>query len=711
LAAAWIGATPLRASADESLLQSAREQAMVGVFDESERNFRRALEGAAAEPARAQIQIDYADSLSRAAQGRAAEARLREQAGALYEAALPAASGALRVRAANNYGALLVREGKPETAVKVLEGIQGEPSLAADKASHARYLYNLGRAYELAGRSDEARLRYQESALADPTLAAAARAVSRVTAAQAPTPERLSAGASWAETLVERDDLALALDALESAFARPAWRAHDAFPHFMRALMTYLAAAQLPVDTFEQTWESRLRTLPETASGALAIGRETVAIYRADLPVSFDPSVARRLLNNSLTKLPRGTGTPPTPALLSRLLKAIGDAYADAGDLPKSLQRYALGTAVDLHGPNIDASLYAANLLLWNGKELDQSDRHLNELVNRLFDAKGMAYRGENWEDILRFHTVLGSVFLERQVWGSETDPRSAIFQFEHALRADERIRTRTAGAAPVDSLRIRLAKSYGGAERYEDAVRTYIDAGEGGLAQDNVEIVREAIDGAARIQESHSISQQASRRLETLRARAADLTPAAPPPPIDFTEISLAAAANQSLGRTSCFRTTRAYRKIVSDFGSVDADTRVVETERKGRTAPAEVTIDARFDKPGQMLALLCVSHISDEALQEQVEIGKLRFEFASGSPLVMPIANIGSDPAWIRLAPASDDGSRDYLRPLAIPLRKPFSTRELVRVVLIDASRELDGSADPGLTLIKLMVGEKPG
>jgi len=704
----WIlFAAPLSAQWEASS-QAARQQALIGDFGDADKEFQRALTQAKDERTQAQIKIDYAEALSRTSGGRPEEAKLNKQAADLYEAVLPAATGELRVRAANNYGTLLLREEKAEEAVRVLESVRNEPALnVEDEASQARYLYNLGRAYDLSNKPDEARVRYEQSARTDPSFAPAARAVTRIANNQPPTTERLTAEAAWIEMLTERGDLTLSAKALESAFAQEPWREHDAFPHLLRALMSFLTAAKVALPVLQDTWVPRLAQVPNDHVASFAIAKELIAVCIKDLPVAFQPEAARPMFNATLNKLPARPQGPTPQVILSRLLKSVGDVYVEAGQPPKALQRYSLGTAMDLHGDGIDAALYAANLLLGYGKDIDPDDKYLDQLVSRLFDAKGGAYYNEDWDDVLRLHTVLGTIFQERKDWGSEGTVRSAIFQYDRALRAHQRVTATQSASAPVDPLRVRLASSYDGAGRYEDATRTYLDAAQGAIQNNNSPIAREAIEGADRIKAEHSISAEQLARLEALRAKAEDLDPETAPLPSDIIEIPLSEASNRTLEQTQCFRPTNKYMRMVSGFGKIDPQMRVIETERDGHNAPAAIAVEAPVDQPVDVLALICMTRASDADTNDQSEIGKLRFEFADGSITYMPISNVGES-VWRQLG-TSDGYERTYLRTIDTTMSKSSSKKKLVRTVLVDQSREIDDSRDPGLVLIKLLVRKK--
>ena len=66
----------------------------------------------------------------------------------------------------------------------------------------------------------------------------------------------------------------------------------------------------------------------------------------------------------------------------------------------------------------------------------------LNQFIRTLFMTKGEAYKSEDWLNILRLHTILGTIYTRQKKWGTYADPEGALFLFEHAMQAEQRYRS-----------------------------------------------------------------------------------------------------------------------------------------------------------------------------------------------------------------------------------------------------------------------------
>jgi hypothetical protein len=91
----------------------------------------------------------------------------------------------------------------------------------------------------------------------------------------------------------------------------------------------------------------------------------------------------------------------------------------------------------------MEAGLYIANVLYHDmdkgGRKLDSDHIWLNKFIDQLFIAKNREYRrslGQDWDRILKCHIILASIFEKQGRWGSLSDPRSAVFQWNYAQKA-----------------------------------------------------------------------------------------------------------------------------------------------------------------------------------------------------------------------------------------------------------------------------------
>jgi len=160
----------------------------------------------------------------------------------------------------------------------------------------------------------------------------------------------------------------------------------------------------------------------------------------------------------------------------SSLLLMLGDWYLRHGQPAAALPRYALAWS---SAGNLDAAVQLASLLLTQGEQVDPDGRALDRLIAVLFEGKGDAYLHEDWPNILRFHTVLATIFERQERWGSSGDPRSAIFQWEHALSALQHLPSTPEGQKAAPGLNARLATAYQAVGRNKEALSHFLTAAE----------------------------------------------------------------------------------------------------------------------------------------------------------------------------------------------------------------------------------------
>ncbi len=104
---------------------------------------------------------------------------------------------------------------------------------------------------------------------------------------------------------------------------------------------------------------------------------------------------------------------------------------------------------------------------------VDPSGEKMRALERVLFDRKGEAIGRGDFPAMLRFHGTLGQIYARRGDWGSSGNPRSAIFQLEHALDAARRGALRE----PLPALRRWLAVAYERTDSADRAALMYAEA------------------------------------------------------------------------------------------------------------------------------------------------------------------------------------------------------------------------------------------
>jgi tetratricopeptide (TPR) repeat protein len=169
----------------------------------------------------------------------------------------------------------------------------------------------------------------------------------------------------------------------------------------------------------------------------------------------------------------------------SSFLKMIGDEFFST-DASQALSRYL--KAWQLKPDDTDAALKAANVLSEYSLKVDPEGEILKSLIARLFDAKMGAYAEGNLEDIVRLHTVLGTIYEAQGNWGTEDsgNPSSALFQWEHAKINEEKLREKDPSMQPSPGIYAHLANCYDKVGNQQRSQDLYLSAAELFIKQGN---------------------------------------------------------------------------------------------------------------------------------------------------------------------------------------------------------------------------------
>jgi tetratricopeptide (TPR) repeat protein len=290
-----------------------------------------------------------------------------------------------------------------------------------------------------------------------------------------------------------------------------AWNTTPQASELLTVLVQYYAAASIDPLQFEKSEWGDLHSLGPATVLSLPID-EIHTAYFANFPSSF-----RRGAQNIF----RSWAYPePHAIVFSALLKRIGSYYDQHESPDKALARYS--AAWMLNPADSEAAVYSAAILRDHAKSVDPNGTLFSQLLETLFEQKGQAYFENDWPNILRFHVVLGTIFERDKVWGSSNNPRSAIFQWESALRAERQVRQIDKSFPPSPGIHASLALAYQNISRIADAWDQYILAAEGFIQTHNPDPATVALDSA----ESLPLPPSADRRkhLEQLRDQIRDL-------------------------------------------------------------------------------------------------------------------------------------------------------------------------------------------
>lgn len=412
--------------------------------------YRKAIELATGPQERAEIALEHARVLASVPDQRAEVDRL-------YGAAIQEASGRLRVDASNSYGVFLLQQGDAKKAASVLSILREELDGSTDMepAERSRFLYNYGVALERSGRAEEASMVYFQSFELDPGFMPACDAVFRTTGSDS--------RARVVERLLEEGNLDSARDYLQASFQSGT---PESYPDLVVLWARYLTAAKVgPGEDFRNTLKLPPGWRDGPAGARIGLIEEA---YAGELPLVLDPD--QGMLYASFWS--------DDKEVFSNLLRMLGEGFLRAGRHREALHSYALAWS---SARNMDAAVDLASLLLAKREKVDPQGQVIDQLVSILFAGKGEAYLGGDWPNILRFHTVLGTIFERQDRWGSSGEPRSAIFQWERALQALQRLEG-TADAPDrnlAPGLHARLGTAYEAVGRNKEAVSQFLLAGE----------------------------------------------------------------------------------------------------------------------------------------------------------------------------------------------------------------------------------------
>ena len=412
------------------------------------------------------------------------------------------AKGKLRIEAYNNYGILLLRQGRYAEAEVTFSTVDGElrASHDFDRFARARFFYNLGVASAGSLHQEQAAAAYATAVRLDPAYKPPSEALLALAQARERGPSHLERPAqsqgvfrSFAQADIAPVDTAVpnatsllaplieqrdpdAVSYLRSRLEETGVGGRKDFTSELALLVHLLQVEGTRRADFETKWLPILdRARSSMNEASVARLNFVVEAYRDDrLPVVLAPSEGARL--TAAWQVPSRDA-----AWFSAFLKVVGDDDLAAGHPDRALARYALAWSSTT---NFDAAVYLASVLL-KFPAADPHGRVLDTLVNVLFSGKLAAYGSEDWPNIYRFHTLLGSIFDRQGKWGSADDPHSAIFQWEHALAAYHHLPadSQIGEPAPVPGLYAKLANAYASAGRKSDALEQYMVASESYLA------------------------------------------------------------------------------------------------------------------------------------------------------------------------------------------------------------------------------------
>jgi hypothetical protein len=384
-------------------------------------------------------------------------------------ASLAAGDPVQRSMAANNLSVLLLKEGKVSEAGQALSQIDFS---SIPQNQQPIFRFNIGRVQELNGNMWEAYRQYSQAFAANSTLVTALKGAFRTLGKQTMRSEVEAATLSERATANGLPDIAneQLLSLLESWDDQQLKQNPGGAERLMTALVSAYAAQDLTPRVFQTREGPRLQKISALHGSLTEVIKEIEVAYLGTF--SFSPreaavSLAAWRFNNQSAQS------------MAMVLAHIADFYETNGQPEMALGRYGAGWEI-AHAPQC-AVKYSS--LLSRTPRLDPGDRLVDSLVQEIFIEKGQAYIIGDWAHILPLHIALGTIFEERRKWGENGDPRGALFQWQHAIRADAEMRRQNSSTPPSPGLHIHLGNVFRGIKRNEDAVREFLAAGEGFIA------------------------------------------------------------------------------------------------------------------------------------------------------------------------------------------------------------------------------------
>jgi hypothetical protein len=360
-----------------------------------------------------------------------------------YQQAAASGTGPQKAVALNNSASLYLRQNHAADAVATFRQID----FAALPREQAHIVhYNYARALETDHNAQAAYAEYRAALAARPGYVPAAdgalRSLRLMPAIAPRVKESLDLGRELLSQGFTDQALAATLLGLQQ------WTQGPGRDDLLLLLARSLAAAGVDAKTFDERYGSKFRD--EALNQRF--GKEL-----AEIRVAYSKMLWPSIGSAPYKILPTWNRSALQPGM-STLLSAVGQAYGRAGNKDEAIARYELAWRMD--SGNAEAALYAADILR---EDNARYARVLEPLIEPLFQSKAMAYQSNDLLNIFRLHMVLGTYFEAQKVWGEPNsfNPRSAIFQFEHAASTARTLQASDKNFPPVPGLHYRLASAY----------------------------------------------------------------------------------------------------------------------------------------------------------------------------------------------------------------------------------------------------------
>lgn len=376
------------------------------------------------------------------------------------QAATEASDSSQKVLATNNLAVLMLKQGKKADALSLLRTVD-LTTIAPEQ--RPLYAYNLGRSLEVNGDLSGAFDKYATAYDASPEFVEAATAAFRVL--QSSESPRIPDAVRLSDDLIGHGHSEIVGQHLPTLLL--AWGGNPDAQRLLAELLSCFTAQRVTPRDF---MSSRTKILEDAATRFPALGKPV-----ADVKEAFA---------GKLSPIPEpGPGNFWTwygeswkEDAMGPMLKVIGDDYAENKQYEGALGRYASAWSLT-RDPQY--ALAFASLVRRQPELANQRDLLISKLVDSMFMVKGDQYRKMNWPNILRMHIAIATIFEDEKRWGTRGNPRSAIFQWDHAITADQEVRKTSPQAPPAPGLHYHLATCLAATGQNAEASREYLAAAE----------------------------------------------------------------------------------------------------------------------------------------------------------------------------------------------------------------------------------------
>jgi tetratricopeptide (TPR) repeat protein len=460
-----------------SLLYAADDPLPVGVSRPEIEVLRASVSAAASPPDVARAKLTLADALSRQ-EPQAGDEASRTEAWTLYEEVIAGAAEPGRSSAINSYGLALLSANEVDRATQVFGRLDPSVVLSAKEPlpDYARYFFNAGESWLKKGDPAAALGRYLISLQADPTFE---EPCGRAATIISSTPSALPIEAM--DRLIATGNLTCAETLLGKAVTGDPWR--PGAPGFDAALrlLARLWTARPPGKPDLDRWNGLVAERGDCDRCEKKV-RQLIRLFEDSSYRIVEDQEDLDKVASAWRKPDKGSLEVDSPwynpeedlRVFSDLAVRVGHEFALKNSAREALARYVV--AWRIHPERLDAAAYAAGIVISSSEKIEDTKRLTVDLANALAIAREAGESRQDWQEVMRLHTVIGDLYAKRGVWvGSE----SAIYWWQRALLFYGRMSAEQRAQSPVPELYARLGKGFEHVEKYADARRHYLDSAE----------------------------------------------------------------------------------------------------------------------------------------------------------------------------------------------------------------------------------------